>query len=264
MNDKTVQVEKQDGYHVITLNRPSRLNSFTEEMHHELRVALEAAELDPDCRALLLTGAGRGFCAGQDLNDRVMATDDTPPDLAYTTATFYGPLILKLRSMPFPVVCAVNGSAAGAGANIALACDIVLAARSAKFLQAFSRIGLVPDAGGTYFLPRLIGDARARGLALLAEPLDAETAEKWGLIWRAVDDAALMIEAHALCAKLAKGPTRGLASIKLALNASPHHTLEEQLALESRLQGQLGRGADYAEGVKAFMEKRKPEFKGKS
>ncbi len=256
-----VLVDKHEGYRVLTLNRPERLNSFTEGLHQELMSALLDAEADHTCRAMMLTGAGRGFCAGQDLNDRVTSSDGTPPDLSYTTRTFYTPLVTKLRSMPFPVVCAVNGVAAGAGANVALACDIVLAAKSAQFLQAFARIGLMPDSGGTWFLPRLIGDARARAHTMLAEPVSAELAESWGMIWKVHEDATLLVEAHALCARLAKAPAKALVATRLAINASADHSLDEQLAMESRMQGELGRAGDYAEGVRAFMEKRKPAFR---
>ena len=209
MDEAAILVDKRDGYRRITLNRPQRLNSFNEAMHQALKTALDEAESDTSCRALLLTGAGRGFCAGQDLGDR-LADGDKKPDLGVTISTYYNPLIRKLRGLPFPVVAAVNGVAAGAGANIALNCDIVLAARSANFIQAFAKIGLIPDSGGTWLLPHLVGAARARGLALLAEPLPAEKAESWGLIWKAVDDADLMSEAEKLCAHFASAPTAGL------------------------------------------------------
>lgn len=257
-----VRVEFGDGYRVLTLNRPDRLNAFNEAMHRALMGALLEAETDPACRALLLTGAGRGFCAGQDLSDRVFEPGVTP-DLTRTIELFYNSLVRKLRSLPMPVVCAVNGVAAGAGANIALACDIVLAGRSAKFVQAFAKIGLVPDSGGTWFLPRLVGPARARGLALLAEPLTAEKAEAWGLIWRAVDDAGLMDEARTLTARLATQPTIGLALTKRALDAAESNDLDRQLDLERDLQGEAGRTPDYQEGVRAFMEKREPRFTGR-
>ncbi|MGH8683209.1 MAG: 2-(1,2-epoxy-1,2-dihydrophenyl)acetyl-CoA isomerase PaaG [Burkholderiales bacterium] len=259
----SVLVEAQDGYAVVTLNRPDRLNSFNSEMHERLRAALVEVRRSDDVRALLLTGAGRGFCAGQDLSDRVVAAGAAPVDLGYTISTHYNPLIRSLRELPKPVVCAVNGVAAGAGANIALACDVVLAARSASFVQAFCRIGLVPDSGGTYFLPRLVGTARAMGLALLGDKLGAEDAERWGLIWKCSDDAKLMDEARALAARLAAGPTKGLGEIKRAIYASGANTLDAQLDFERDLQRELGRSDDYREGVGAFMEKRAPRFKGR-
>ncbi len=260
LNEAVLTVTDHGGWTELTLNRPDRLNSFNEALHGALADALDAAAED-DCRAVLLTGAGRGFCAGQDLSDRANA--EGPLDLGATIEAFYNPLIRRIRGLHKPVVCAVNGVAAGAGANIALACDIVLAARSAKFIQAFSKIGLVPDSGGTYFLPRLIGDARARALMLLAEPLSAETAAEWGLIWKVIDDAALMDEARALTARLATQPTQGLALTKAALNASGGNGLNDQLDLERDLQREAGRTPDYREGVKAFMEKRTPNFTGR-
>jgi 2-(1,2-epoxy-1,2-dihydrophenyl)acetyl-CoA isomerase len=262
MDEPPVLVDVRAGYRVITLNRPQRLNSFTEAMHRALIAVLNDAEADTACRALLLTGAGRGFCAGQDLSDR-LARNDERPDLGASIENSYNPLVRKLRALPFPVVAAVNGVAAGAGANIALACDIVLAARSASFIQAFAKIGLVPDSGGTWFLPRLVGAARARALALLAEPLSAEKAESWGLIWKAVDDDKLAAEAEAMCAQFAKGPTFGLAQIKRALDASERNDLSTQLDLERDLQRQAGASPDYAEGVRAFMDKRPPMFIGR-
>jgi 2-(1,2-epoxy-1,2-dihydrophenyl)acetyl-CoA isomerase len=255
--------EHQEGYRVITLNRPDRLNSFNEALHAALMSALLDAESDGNCRALILTGAGRGFCAGQDLSDRVFSPGQVP-DLSSTLEHLYNPLIRKIRSLQMPVICAVNGVAAGAGANIALACDIVLAARSAKFIQAFAKLGLVPDSGGTWFLPRLIGTARARALALLAEPVPAEQAEAWGMIWKAVEDGSLMDEAHRLAAHFAAQPTVGLGLIKQALDASETNGLDQQLDLERDLQGQAGRTPDYLEGVTAFFEKRQPKFSGRA
>jgi 2-(1,2-epoxy-1,2-dihydrophenyl)acetyl-CoA isomerase len=255
--------ERREGYRVITLNRPDRLNSFNEAMHTALMSALLDAEADGSCRALILTGTGRGFCAGQDLSDRVFSPGQVP-DLSSTLERLYNPLVRKIRSLQMPVICAVNGVAAGAGANIALACDIVLAARSAKFIQAFAKLGLVPDSGGTWFLPRLVGTARARALALLAEPVSAEQAEAWGMIWKAVDDAALTDEAHRLAAHFAVQPTVGLGLIKQALDASEMNDLNRQLDLERDLQGRAGRTPDYLEGVTAFFEKRQPKFTGRA
>ena len=262
MNDTSILVDKRAGYRVITLNRPDRLNAFNEAMHLALRAALEDAEKDESCRALLITGAGRGFCTGQDLNDR-LAKPGEQVVLGGTLEQFYNPLVRKIRALPFPVVAAVNGVAAGAGCNIALACDIVIAARSASFLQAFARVGLIPDSGGTWILPRLVGMARARGLALLAEPLPADKAESWGLIWKAVDDTALMSEAEKLCVHFAGAPTQGLALIKRALDAAMTNGLDEQLDLERDSQRAASLTPDYAEGVRAFMEKRKPNFTGR-
>lgn len=262
MDETPILVERRAGYRVITLNRPQRLNAFTEAMHIALRSAISAAEDDAACRALLLTGAGRCFCTGQDLNDRLARPGETIV-LGGTLEAYYNPLIRKLRALPFPVVAAVNGVAAGAGANIALACDIVLAARSANFVQSFAKIGLVPDSGGTWLLPRLLGSARARALALTAEPLPAEKAEAWGLIWRAVDDGVLMAEAEKLCAQFAAAPTVGLALIKRALDESWSNDLDAQLDLEKELQREASLTPDYAEGVRAFLEKRPPVFTGR-
>lgn len=259
----TIQFDVADGVATITLNRPDRLNAFTAQMHEEMRRALDAIDTDRSVRAVLLTGNGRGFCAGQDLGERGMIDPAHPPDTGAGLDKHYNPLIRTLRKLDRPVVCAVNGVAAGAGANIALACDIVLAARSASFLQAFARIGLVPDCGGTWFLPRLVGTARASALALLAEPLSAERAEAWGLIHKCVDDAALMPEARALAAHLATRPTRTLALIKLALQASASNGLDAQLDLERDLQRVAGRTHDFAEGVRAFLEKRDARFEGR-
>ncbi|WP_428696475.1 2-(1,2-epoxy-1,2-dihydrophenyl)acetyl-CoA isomerase PaaG [Stappia sp.] len=258
-----VLVERDGGVLVVTLNRPDKLNSFNEAMHAGLRKALDAAESDPDIRCLLITGAGRGFCAGQDLGDRVTAPGDAPPDLTRTIEANYNPLLRRLKALPKPVVCAVNGVAAGAGANIALACDIVLAAHSAKFIQAFSKIGLVPDSGGTWSLPRLVGLARAKALAMLATPVPAEQAESWGMIWKAVPDAELMAEARRLAGELAAAPTFGLGLVKQALEASSENDLDTQLDLERDFQGLAGRSPDYAEGVSAFMGKRAPSFTGR-
>ena len=259
----TVKVALADGLLKLTLNRPDKLNSFNEEMHLALRAAMQRAHDEKGIRAVLLTGAGRGFCAGQDLGDRDPRKDAAPPDLGYTIETFYNPLIRQMRSLDKPILCAVNGVAAGAGANIALACDIVLAARSAKFIQAFSKIGLIPDSGGTWSLAQLLGEARAKALAFTAEPLAAETAAAWGLIWKVVDDAELAAEAEALGRKLAAGPTFGLGLIKRAIQASAGNTLDQQLDLERDLQRQAGRSADFAEGVVAFLDKRPAGFIGR-
>ena len=255
----TILVENRVGYRVITLNRPERLNALTVEMAGALMAALEAAEADPECRALLLTGAGRGFCAGQDLT--VIA--EAPAAEIGALLEQYNPLIRKLRTLPIPVVCAVNGVAAGAGANLALACDIVLAARSASFLQAFAKIGLIPDCGGTWFLPRLVGAARTRALAMLAEPVPAETAAQWGLIWRTVEDEQLMPEAEALAARLAAGPTAALALMKRALDLAESNSLDAQLDLERDLQAEAAASPDFAEGLRAFLGKRPPAFTGR-
>ena len=259
MDDAPVLTERREGYRVITLNRPRYLNAFNEAMHRALRGALAEAEEDGDCRALLLTGAGGAFCAGQDLRERVTAEGKTTV-LGEALETYYNPLVRKLRALPFPVVAAVNGVAAGAGANIALACDIVLAARSATFLQAFAKIGLVPDCGGTWILPRLLGPARARALALTAEPVSADQAETWGLIWKAHDDGELMAQAHGLCARFAAAPAVALALIKRLLDESWSNDLDTQLDLEREAQREASLSPDYAEGVHAFLQKRPPVF----
>ena len=254
--------ERKESVEIITLNRPDKLNSFTDEMHLALRTILENAQVDKQCRAILLTGAGRAFCAGQDLGDRDPSKIDTSPDLTHTIQTFYNPLIRLIRDMPKPIICAVNGVAAGAGANIALACDIVLAGESAKFIQSFVKVGLIPDAGGSWSLTHLIGEARARAIAMTATPVPASQAADWGMIYKAVPDNDLMEEAFQLAQNLSKGPTMGLAYMKQAIQAASNNSLDEQLELEAKLQGECGRSGDYAEGVSSFLEKRAPIFKG--
>jgi len=258
----TILVQAHDNWTEITLNRPERLNSFNDEMHVALRGAIEAAR-NGGARAILLTGAGRGFCAGQDLGDRDPSRMTAPPDLGETVRTYYAPLVRLIRSLNFPVVCAVNGVAAGAGANLALACDVVLAAQSAKFIQSFSKVGLIPDTGGSWHLPRLLGEARAKGLAFTAQPLTAAQAEQWGLIWKALPDDVLMAQAREMTAGFANGPTLGLGLSKAAIQAAATDTLEDHVDLEAAYMKTCGESADYAEGVSAFLEKRAPAFKGK-
>ncbi|AQS51006.1 2-(1,2-epoxy-1,2-dihydrophenyl)acetyl-CoA isomerase [Paenalcaligenes hominis] len=244
----------------IRLNRPDKLNSFTVQMHEELADALNRVEAQ-GVRVLVLSGEGRGFCAGQDLSERQMNSGEI--DLGHTVDTYYAPLVRRLRAMPWPVVVGVNGVAAGAGANLALAGDIVIAAESASFIQPFCRLGLLPDTGGTYFLPRLVGEARAKGLALLGDKLTATQAAQWGLIWECVADDAFEARLNSLCEHFATAPTKGLAASKHAIQVSLDHTLDQQLDLERDTMRQLGQSADYAEGVDAFMNKRQPQFKGK-
>lgn len=264
MSDALVVAVQRGGVLTLTLNRPAALNSFTTALHAALMAALNAAAAQASVRCVVLTGAGRGFCAGQDLSDPVVAPDADPAappkDLGAVIAEWYAPLVERLKSMPVPTVAAVNGVAAGAGANIALACDLVVAGQSASFIQAFAKIGLVPDSGGTWVLPRLVGRARALGLALLGDKLSAAEAERWGLIWRCVDDAALQSEAQALADRLAGMPTRALVATRQAFDAAGQLDLTTALAQESRLQGELGRAHDYQEGVAAFMAKRPPVF----
>lgn len=258
----TVLVDLADGVLSLTLNRPEKLNSFNEEMHIALRAAIQRAHDDSAVRAVFLTGSGRGFCAGQDLGDRDPRKGGTAPDLGKTLETFYNPTLRLIRSLDKPVICAVNGVAAGAGANIAIACDIVFAAKSARFIQAFSKIGLIPDAGGTFNLSRILGEPRAKALTMLADPLSAQDAMDWGLIWKAVDDEVLQVEAMAAARKLALGATFGLGLTKRLIQEAATNTLDQQLDAERDAQQQAGKSADYAEGVTAFLEKRQAEFKG--
>lgn len=264
MREADLLREDFDGYTVLTLNRPDRLNAFTVDLHAALREALDELEADENCRVIVLTGAGRGFCAGQDLSDRDPSISGERPDLGQTLETQYNPLIRRFRSMNKIVIAAVNGVAAGAGANIAFASDIVLAAKSAKFIQAFSKIGLIPDAGGTYWLTRHLGEARAKALALTAHPLSAEDAADWGLIWRVIEDDKLMDEVHALAQSLANGPSHAYGLTKQAIHAASDNMLEEQLQLERKLQREAGFSDDYKEGVAAFLAKRPANYrKGK-
>ena len=261
-DERTVVLETADGVARLTLNRPDKLNSFTRRMHAELRDALGAIEADPAIRAVVLAGAGRGFCAGQDLADLSFEPGNAT-DLGALIHDNFNPLIRRLQALPKPVVAKVRGIAAGAGANLALACDLVVAGRSASFLQAFVNIGLLPDSGGTWLLPRNVGSARALGLAMLGEKLPAETAERWGMIWRCVDDDALDAEVDALAAKLAKMPTAAIAAVKRAIRHAATADLDAQLDLERDLQSALGASHDYTEGVNAFLQKRAPRFEGR-
>jgi len=252
-----------EGIATITLNRPDRLNSFTGEMHAELKQAMQIIQADHSVRVLVITGAGRGFCAGQDLSERMMGDGQEAPDVGSSLDKNYNPLLKQLRALPYPVICAVNGVAAGAGCNLALACDIVIAAKSASFIQAFSRIGLIPDAGGTFTLPRLVGTARAMAAAMLAETVSAEQAEQWGMIWRCVDDGQFRNEASALARQLATQATRALGLTKRAVYASANNTFEQQLDLERDLQREAAGSEDFREGVTAFKEKRPAKFTGR-
>jgi 2-(1,2-epoxy-1,2-dihydrophenyl)acetyl-CoA isomerase len=257
-----IEIETRDGWRKLILNRPEKLNAVNPAMLTDLLTAIGAAEADPTTRALLLTGNGRGFCAGQELGSDVTPGPNGPPDLEALAGTYHHEVVRRLRASRLPVVCAVNGVAAGAGASFALACDIVLAAKSARFVQAFVKIGLVPDSGASFFLTRSVGEARARALAMLGDAIDGATAAAWGMIWKAVDDADLMPEAEALTSGLARAPTAALSRMKQMFAAAGTNSLHEQLDLEARLQGESGRTGDYAEGVKAFQEKRPPVFKG--
>jgi len=266
VNYETIVFEIENGVARLTLNRPDKLNSFNVRMHLDIQHALgeveQEVEQNETLRVLLITGSGRGFCAGQDLSDRALAPGESI-DLGASIQAYYAPLVRRLRSLPLPVVCAVNGVAAGAGANLAFACDIVIAARSASFIESFCKLGLIPDTGGTYFLPRLIGTARAMAMAMLGEKISAERAAAWGLIWQCVDDADFSTAVDKLVAHLASAPTRGLARIKRAIYSSGEKLLDQQLDLERDLMRELGNSEDFREGVTAFLEKRPPRFTGK-
>jgi len=265
MSEPLVLTGNAGAVRTLSLNRPAALNSFTTELHAELMAALELAAKDDSVRCVVLTGAGRAFCAGQDLADPSVAPDPTPgaapKDLGHVISTYYAPLVARLRSMPVPVIAAVNGVAAGAGANLALCCDLVVAGRSASFIQAFTRIGLVPDTGGTWLLPRLVGSARALGMAMLGDKLPAEEAARMGLIWQCVDDAALADTAAALASKLATMPTRALVATRHAMAAAQDMNMDTALAEETRIQREMGNADDYREGVEAFRAKRAPVFR---
>ncbi|MFV0574088.1 MAG: 2-(1,2-epoxy-1,2-dihydrophenyl)acetyl-CoA isomerase PaaG [Vibrio sp.] len=267
--EQSVLFTVEEGVAIITLNRPKQLNSFNPDMHKALQAALKKAENDDAVRAIVLTGSGRGFCAGQDLNDRNVNSGTSVsehremPDLGESLDKYYNPLITQIAQSNKIIIAAVNGVAAGAGANIALACDLVYASQSTNFIQAFCKIGLVPDSGGTWTLPSLVGSARAKALMLLGDKVSAAQAEQWGMIWKAVDDAALMDEVLSVAKHLATQPTKGLGFIKRAMAQTGQNSLQEQLQLERDLQRLAGQTQDYREGIQAFFEKRSPEFKGK-
>lgn len=258
-----IKFNYQEGVGHITLNRPDTLNSFTQIMHDDLKAALSFLESQDDLRGVILTGSGRGFCAGQDLTERKPMPPGEKRDLGVGIDNNYRPLVLRLRALPAPVVCVVNGVAAGAGASVVLACDIIFAVKSAKFVQAFSKIGLVPDAGGTYFWPRMVGTQRTMGASLFAEPVSAEKAEQWGLIWRCIPDDELESTIAMVHKQLANGATRAFAGTKQAVYASDANSLEAQINLERDLQREMGYTDDYLEGMVAFGEKRAPQFKGR-
>ncbi|WP_341702812.1 2-(1,2-epoxy-1,2-dihydrophenyl)acetyl-CoA isomerase PaaG [Ferrovibrio sp.] len=262
-SDDAIVSNTDGGILRLTLNRPDKLNSFNSVMHLMLQDALHAAAKAEDVRVVIITGAGRAFCAGQDLSDNVYTPGAPPADLGKTIESYWNPLVRQIRRLPKPVIAAVNGTAAGAGANLALACDIVIAARSAKFIQSFAKIGLVPDSGGTWLLPRLIGDARARAISLTGDPVTAEQAADWGMIWKTVDDGALAETVENLAQSFASGPTYGYGLQKKAFLSSASSDFDAQLSLERDLQRDAGFSADYAEGVAAFMERRQPQFRGK-
>ena len=264
MSYQHIEFTVSEGVARLTLNRPDKLNSFTGQMHAELRHALDSVQDDKRVRVLLLTGAGRAFCAGQDLADPDMATPPggSMPDIGNVVEKHYKPLVLRLQNLRVPTVAAVNGTAAGAGVSVALACDLVLAKKSASFLQAFSKIGLIPDTGGTWFLPQRVGMARAMGLAMLADKLPAEKAAEWGLIWAVYEDETFEASVSGIAAQLANMPTKALVRIRQAMHAAPSHTLEQQLSYEGGMMRELGWSHDYAEGVAAFLEKRPPRFTG--
>ena len=263
MNFQNITFTVEAGIARLTLNRPDKLNSFTGEMHAELRTALDRVQSDHAIRVLVLTGAGRAFSAGQDLADPDMAKiDGKMPDIGNVVERNYKPLVMRLQNLRVPTIAAVNGIAAGAGASVALACDLVVATKSASFLQAFSKIGLIPDTGGTWFLPQRVGMARAMGLALLADKLPAAKAAAWGLIWECTEDADFAARIDALAKQLSTMPTKALVRTRQAMHAAPGHTLEQQLSFEGSFMRELGWSPDYAEGVQAFMEKRAPKFTG--
>lgn len=264
MTFENICFEVQGSIARLTLNRPHKMNSFNAAMHAELRVALDLVQEDKAIRVLVLTGTGRGFCAGQDLSDKQvqLVPGKAPPDMGDVVENNYKPLILRLQNLRVPTIAAVNGMAAGAGASLALACDLVIACKSASFLQAFSKVGLIPDTGGTWFLPQRVGMARAMGLALLGDKLSAEKAADWGLIWAAVDDAEFAAAVDALATQLSIAPTKALVRTRQAMHAAPGHTLEQQLSMEGGFMRELGWSADFTEGVAAFSSKRAPNFTG--